>query len=96
MKTNVLYKLGLVLSLIHLLGFFGFLSYLSDLAERDGQGPLLWIYWLFFDFPISMVDLLLFELNMPSRYVMYFVHGVLGTVWWFFIPVILYKVFKSK
>jgi hypothetical protein len=95
MKINIFKKVGVMLALVHLLAFFGFIYYLADLAGRDGQGPLLWFYWLIIDFPVSIVVVLLFSLNITSHYVMYFVHGVLGTVWWFYLPITLYKGFTK-
>ncbi len=84
---------GLLLALTHLILFFLFLSYLDELSGRDGQGPLLWVYWLVIDFPISLLVVLLFAVNVTSHYVMYFVHGILGAIWWFYVPTLLFKGF---
>lgn len=89
---NTLKKIGLLFSLIHLAAFFGFLYYLADLSGRDGQGPFLWVYWLVLDFPVSILVVLLFALDITSHYVMYIVHGVLGTVWWFYLPTVAYEI----
>jgi len=85
--------LGLLFAAIHLALFFWFLSYLSDLSGRDGQGPLLWVYWLAIDFPVSLIVLGLFVVDVTSHYVMYFVHGILGTIWWFFLPTLLSRAY---
>jgi hypothetical protein len=88
-------KLGLLLAAIHLIMFFWFLYYLNDLLSRDGQGPLLWVYWLVIDFPVSLLVILLFAVDITSHYMLYFVHGILGTIWWFYLPTVLYKGFKK-
>ena len=87
-------KIGLLLAIAHLILFFWFLWYLSDLSGRDGQGPLLWAYWLIIDFPVSLLVVLSFAVDITSRYVMYFVHGILGTIWWFYLPTIVSKGFR--
>jgi len=84
-------RFGLLFAAIHLVMFFWFLSYLGDLSGRDGQGPLLWVYWLAIDFPVSLLVILLFAVDVTSHYMLYFVHGVLGTIWWFFVPTLMYK-----
>lgn len=96
MSISTQKKIGLLLAVIHLILFFWFVSYLTDLSARDGQSQLLWIYWLALDFPVSMlVFFLSFVLDTTSHYVMYFVHGILGTIWWFFVPTILSKGFRK-
>jgi hypothetical protein len=95
MDMNRQLKIGLLLAAIHLVVFFWFISYLGDLSGRDGQGPLLWIYWLVIDFPVSLVVVLLFAVDVTSHYVMYFVHGILGTIWWLYLPTVFYKGFKK-
>jgi len=96
MNMSTQRKIGLLLAVIHLILFFWFISYLTGLSARDGQSQLLWIYWLALDFPVSLfVFFLSFALESTSHYVMYFVHGVLGAVWWFFVPTILYKGYRK-
>jgi hypothetical protein len=89
-------KLGSLLAAIHLIMFFWFLYYLDGLSSRDGQGPLLWVYWLVIDFPVSLLVILLFAVDITSHYMLYFVHGILGTIWWFYLPTALYKGFKRR
>ena len=95
MDINKPGKIGLLFAAIHLIVFLWFLSYLGDLSGRDGQGPLLWVYWLVIDFPVSLLVILLFAADVTSHYVMYIVHGILGTIWWYYLPTVLYKGFKK-
>ena len=95
MNMNKQVKIGLLLAASHLIVFIWFLYYLNDLSARDGQGPLLWVYWLVIDFPVSLLVILLFAVDVTSHYVMYIVHGVLGTLWWFYLPTVLCKGFKK-
>ncbi|HTF96320.1 MAG TPA: hypothetical protein VL995_09325 [Cellvibrio sp.] len=65
-----------------------------------------WAFWFLIDFPVSTLFFVLFYplhyLNeaIPSLkwllYPPYFVHGVLGTIWWFYLPRIYYKVKAKK
>jgi len=85
--------MGSFLAAIHLIVFFWFIYYLSELSGRDGQSQLLWIYWLVIDFPVSLIVILLFAVDVTSHYMLYFVHGILGTIWWFFVPTVLHNGF---
>jgi hypothetical protein len=95
MRMTTQGKIGLLFSAIHLILFSWFLSHLSDLSGSDGQGSLLWVYWLVIDFPVSLLVVLSFAADVTSHYVMYFVHGILGTIWWFYVPTVLYKGFEK-
>jgi len=86
-------KIGVLFAIVHLIMFFWFLSYLDELSGSDGQGPLLWVYWLVIDFPVSLLVIIMFAIDVTSHYMLFFVHGILGTIWWFFVPTILYKGF---
>ena len=88
-------RIGLILSVSHLLGLLLFIKYMFHVSGRDGQGPLLWVYWLIIDFPVSILVVLLFALNVTTHYVLYFVHGVLGTVWWYYLPIYIHKMFSK-
>jgi hypothetical protein len=96
-------KLGLVLAAIHISIFVVFIVYLLSVMSRDGQAQLLWMIWIPIDFPISLLvpvtlslvsDKMLATskwLTIALSYLPYFVHGVLGTVWWYLLP----KIFRS-
>lgn len=99
MRTSTL--VGMVLAIAHLLAFILFVTYLGWSSE--GQDILLFTLWIPVDFPISLLVLGGFEV-IPSddasgsairRALPYFVHGVLGTVWWFYIPRIIAMVFAK-
>jgi len=57
---------------------------------------LLWIYWLFADFPVSLLVIAGWWFMDPDSqygavlgyYLPYLVHGLLGAVWWYYIPVV--------
>ena len=84
--------IGAVLAVSHLLAFLAFIAYLHQ--SQDGQAILLWTIWIPVDFPVSLTTLAGFEL-LPSdgsfgsalrRALPYLVHGLLGTLWWYFLP----------
>lgn len=66
-------------------GFFIFMHGQTDVAQHQ----LYWIFWLIIDFPISLIVVLAFTLGAGDNQLLYFVHGVLGTVWWYFLPKVL-------
>ena len=60
-------------------------SGINNLNSGDGQGVFLWIVWLVIDFPVSLIVIFSFFTDSYSLDLMYFTHGVLGTVLWYFI-----------
>ena len=88
------------LAAVHAAAFFLFLAYFSEANQRDGQAMLLWGYWLVIDFPVSLLvpaGWWVMDADAAvTRYWLYFVHGVLGTVWWYWIPAIAVRVFRRK
>lgn len=92
--------IGIVLAIVHLLAFLAFVIYLHQSGE--GQAILLWALWLPVDFPISLTVLAGFELLPPDdsigsalrRALPYLVHGIFGTLWWYFLPFLITGVFR--
>jgi hypothetical protein len=94
---------GTVLATVHLLGVLLTIWYAA--ASTDGQAPLVWAIWAIIDFPLSLAYLLLgppyaqwtqtLSSDRPGLaqfvYLPHLLHGVLGTVWWFFVPFIVAK-----
>jgi hypothetical protein len=93
-------KIGIGFAVVHLVAFIIFALYLQ--LSTEGQAWLLWTLWLPLDFPVSLIILKGFDLippdSLPGRAVRtwlpYLVHGVLGTIWWFFIPVVIGGIFN--
>jgi uncharacterized membrane protein YhaH (DUF805 family) len=94
-NNTIVAKIGLPLAVVHLIAFVTFALYVRRL--HDPQAPLLLIVFLVIDFPVSLLDLLLasFHLHVSAGgqswfaellYPPYLIHGVLGTVWWYFVP----------
>jgi hypothetical protein len=92
---------GATLAIAHLFAFFAFVLYLNQ--SDDGQARLLWALWLPVDFPVSLAVFAGFEFISPDhgigslirRVSPYFVHGVLGTVWWYFLPFIVKAIYRK-
>ena len=83
---DVVKKYCIGFAIFHLVAFFAFLVYLSDVAARDGQAQLLWIFWLVGDFPVSLLVFVAKAVGFRSIWTLYFIHGVVGTIWWYFLP----------
>jgi len=91
-KVKLLFGfIGLMLAVIHLAAFFWFISHISLLAAMVSPATL-WRLWVVIDFPVSLV-VVVFSLEHEGMYrlLKLFVHGILGTIWWFFWPMITYK-----
>lgn len=100
--TRGAYKLGLVGCVIHLTVSWWIITYVV-LSERDAQWQLVWVFLLPFDFPFSLLVLfrgyifpdwyfprLPSPLNdFQSFIVPVIVHGVIGPLWYFFLPVFI-------
>ena len=67
----------------HLLGVLLTAWYVSGSSE--GQAPLVWAYWMFIDLPWSLP---LWQL-MNGSFI--FIHGVVGTAWWYLLIVLIGK-----
>jgi hypothetical protein len=84
---------------IHLILFVGVAAYTQ--LSSTGQAPLVWLFFGFLDFPISLAYPLieycqdyLAEVGAGSVlnwifYPPYFVHGILGTAWWYVVARII-------
>jgi len=92
--------IGISLAIIHICAFILFVLYLH-FGTDDGQARLLWALWLPIDFPVSMIVPFGFKLISSASpfgleirtWLPYFVHGVLGPIWWYFIPRIIGYIF---
>lgn len=89
------------------LHFFIILLSISIVNFSEGWGFILvWGVWLVIDFPISILNVVLYNLLMSLQakfpaleyvlYPPYFIHGFLGTIWWFYLPRIYYKIKNRK
>lgn len=81
-------KIGLLFATVHFSLFLSFIYYLFT-TDLDAQWQLYWIFWTILDFPVSFLMFLngLFPENWEMIFdnFPYFVHGILGTIWWYFI-----------
>jgi hypothetical protein len=92
-------RFALGLAALHVVLFLAFLAYFRDASHHDGQAMLLWTYWLVIDFPVSLLvpaGWSLIEPDSPlTRYWLHFVHGVMGTLWWYLLPLIVARVYRK-
>ena len=89
MFTSKSQRIGLALAVLHLLCFVLFYVYVNILSAGKEQIQFLWMYWIIIDFPVSLFLIISFVLNETSSYVIYFTHGILGTVWWYYLSIII-------
>jgi len=94
------YKLGLVLCLVHLVISWWVIINLA-VSQPDAQWQLVWIAFLPFDFPFSLLVLFAGSIfpdwsfrgfsyplgDFVSFIVPAFVHGIVGPLWYFILPV---------
>ena len=101
-KLNLSKSIGLFFAAVHFFLFILFVGYIH-LLVKDGQTQLLWIIFLVVDFPVSLVTLLAYKLlpygtdfaNMARFITPYIVHGIIGSMWWYFLPQIISHLFKK-
>ena len=101
-KLNLSKSIGLLFAIVHFFLFILFIGYMHILVE-DGQAQLLWIIFLVVDFPVSLVTLLAYKLlphgteiaNIARFITPYIVHGIIGSMWWYFLPQIISYFFKK-
>jgi len=88
-------KIGLCLSILHFLGFI--FTVVIIYFSSDPQASLLWGIFAVIDFPISLVyfgarvyakivNSLGQTFFVQILYLPHIVHGLLGTIWWYFLP----------
>lgn len=100
-SSTIPLRIAAALATLHLLAIIAFAIHVHQ--SNESQEILLWTLWTPIDFPISMfvpwgLEVLpsgsewssTFRLVLP-----YFVHGVLGTMWWFFLPFIFSWLFRK-
>jgi hypothetical protein len=102
-KKQLNFKIGLMLGLFHFI-FSIFVAIDIIRLSSGAQWQFLWFFPFLIDFPISLLYIFLLALPFP-RSTLYFLpypishlrdfllpfffHSVLGTLWYFFLPIIL-------
>jgi hypothetical protein len=86
--------IGILLAIIHM----GMVSAISAVAASTpaNEPEYIWLIFILIDFPVSVGYLALEALTNLDSYLwfsfLYF--GVLGTVWWFYLPRLIHKLIK--
>ena len=80
MSSKKIYWFAAGAASMHLLGVGVTEWYVS--TSSAGQAPMVWVYWAFADFPLSLLYAFLDDSFL-------IVHGLLGTIWWYFLTVVL-------
>lgn len=96
MSKNTGKRVGIIAGCFHFAGFLATAIYV--ISFHNPQAGVAWIYWYYIDFPISLVYAIpntyyykLIEMLGDSFlaqlvYLPHFTHGLLGTIWWYFLP----------
>ncbi len=87
-------NLPIIFSVVHVVLFL--LMCLAINASDDGQAPMNWGIFAFLDFPISLLyfyDWPIFKQSILATifYPPYFIHGLLGVIWWYLVGVFIVK-----
>jgi hypothetical protein len=107
MVSNNTHKLGATLAGAHLLGVLLTAWYVAHLSSWAG---VVWVVWGVIDFPLSLAYLLampgyfswvdaLDNTHPALAQLLYFphlFHGLVGTVWWYFLPILVSKIRSGK
>src|SRR5665213_462282 len=103
-KVALPQKIGIAFAGTHVVGVLLTIWYVT--ASTDGQAPLVWATWAFVDLPWSLAYmavgqfytnwLLAYSSAHPIMaqllYFPYILHGIVGTLWWYVLPVVIYRV----
>ena len=89
------HHLPMSFALLHAALFFATVTYVYK--SSTGQAALVWVFWAVIDLPVSLLYLLapaysrfVNELvgQTAFAHILYFphlIHGLLGTIWWYFL-----------
>ena len=102
MKLTTSKLIGLLFAIVHFTLFVMF-SIEMNFGSQDAMAGMLWGLWKTLDFPVSLLAFYGFipapiEWSFPILVEFiypYFVHGVLGTIWWFSVPVMIGIIFNK-
>ncbi len=102
MKLTASRLIGIFFAIVHF-ALFVIFSVKMNLGSQDAMAGMLWGLWETVDFPVSLLAFYGFipvpiewSFSVLVGYIYpYFVHGVLGTIWWFFIPIIIGSIFNK-
>jgi len=96
--------LGIILASVHLCAFVVTVTY--TVKSPIEQSSLVWLVWFPIDIPWSFINILggeaysLWLANIASKsflfeyafYTPYLVHGLIGTIWWYYLPTFISKI----
>lgn len=97
-RFTVAIRIGAVAAFVHLMAFI--VTLLQIDRSSAAQASLVWLkwWWLVSDFPFTLLYLISGETYSswlaPLQnsalgqllYLPHLIHGILGTIWWFFLP----------
>lgn len=83
------HRIGSFVATVHLLGVLLTVWYVSIASDSSGQAGMVWAFWIVADLPISF---LAYELTNSG---IILVHVVLGTIWWYFLAMVLTRLLKG-
>jgi len=83
------YRVALIVAAIHLVLVAITAWYISAAEQESGQTVLIWVYWLFIDFPVSLLAYFLLD----GRF--FLAHAVIGTLWWFFLITVVTRIIQA-
>jgi len=85
---------GVRFAVLHI---FAFLVSVACVGLMEGwAGVFIWPVWAIVDFPCSLLYYFYQSINKTFFYPPYFIHGVVGTIWWCLIPTIYFKMRTRK
>jgi hypothetical protein len=83
------YRIATIAAIVHLVCVVLTGWYVSVLAQRSGQADLLWVYWTFIDFPVSLLGYSLTDNRI------FLTHALIGTLWWFFLVAVIVRIIQA-
>ena len=83
------YRIAALVAAVHVVGVALTAWYVSVAEQTSGQAGLVWAYWIIIDFPVSFLGYTLLN----GHFLL--VPLVIGTIWWFFLAVVVTRIVQS-
>lgn len=83
------YRTATIIAIAHVIGAALTGWYVSVAEQTSGQAPMIWAIWMIIDLPVSFLSYELLDLQPVV------VHTVIGSLWWFFLALVVTRISQS-
>ena len=84
------HRIAATVAALHLVGALLTAWYVSVASASSGQAGLVWVFWMLVDLPISFLAYTLSDVGFL------FTHALLGSLWWYFLVMVVTSFVKRR